>query len=43
MRVEGGDLPGLFSSKHFQLHWGNGSAMPGSEHSVDGKRYPMEV
>lgn len=43
MHVEGGDLPGLFTSKHFHFHWGNGSAMPGSEHAVDGKRYPMEV
>ncbi|XP_056101993.1 carbonic anhydrase 4-like [Rhinichthys klamathensis goyatoka] len=43
MHVEGGDLPGLFTSKHFHLHWGNGSAMPGSEHTVDDKRYPMEL
>ncbi|XP_056101755.1 carbonic anhydrase 4-like [Rhinichthys klamathensis goyatoka] len=43
MHVEGGDLPGLFASKHFHLHWGNGSAMLGSEHTVDGKQYPMEL
>ncbi|XP_051530640.1 carbonic anhydrase 4-like [Myxocyprinus asiaticus] len=43
MYVEGGDLPGLFTSTQFHLHWGNGSAMPGSEHTVDGKRYPMEL
>ncbi|KAF3853532.1 hypothetical protein F7725_014220 [Dissostichus mawsoni] len=24
------------------LHWGNGSSVPGSEHTVNGKRYPME-
>ncbi|XP_016382455.1 carbonic anhydrase 4-like [Sinocyclocheilus rhinocerous] len=43
MHVEGGDLPGLFASTQFHLHWGNGSATPGSEHSVNGKRYPMEL
>ncbi|XP_051968333.1 carbonic anhydrase 4-like [Xyrauchen texanus] len=43
MYVEGGGLPGLFTSMEFHLHWGNGSAMPGSEHTVDGKRYPMEL
>ncbi|XP_051771244.1 carbonic anhydrase 4-like [Ctenopharyngodon idella] len=43
MHVEGGDLPGSFASTQFHLHWGNSSAMPGSEHTVDGKRYPMEL
>ncbi|KTF88554.1 hypothetical protein cypCar_00034791 [Cyprinus carpio] len=43
MHVEGGDLPGLFASMQFHLHWGNGSFMPGSEHTVDGKQYPMEL
>ncbi|XP_067225189.1 carbonic anhydrase 4-like [Chanodichthys erythropterus] len=43
MQVEGGDLPGSFASTEFHLHWGNGSTMPGSEHTVDGKRYPMEL
>ncbi|XP_058649847.1 carbonic anhydrase XVb isoform X1 [Onychostoma macrolepis] len=43
MHVEGGDLPGLFASTQFHLHWGNGSAAPGSEHSANGKRYPMEL
>lgn len=43
MHVEGGDLPGLFTSMQFHLHWGNGSTMPGSEHTVDGKQYPMEL
>ncbi|KAI7797219.1 carbonic anhydrase XVb [Triplophysa rosa] len=43
MQMEGGGLPGLFISTQFHLHWGMGSAMPGSEHAVDGKRYPMEA
>ncbi|XP_016368740.1 carbonic anhydrase XVb, partial [Sinocyclocheilus rhinocerous] len=43
MHVEGGDLAGQFASTQFHLHWGNGSFMPGSEHTVDGKQYPMEL
>ncbi|XP_030630915.1 carbonic anhydrase 4-like [Chanos chanos] len=43
MTVEGGDLPGQYTSIQFHLHWGNGSTMGGSEHTVDGKRYAMEL
>ncbi|XP_056628040.1 carbonic anhydrase 4-like [Triplophysa dalaica] len=43
MKVQGGDLPGLLISTQIHFHWGKGSAMPGSEHAVDGKRYPMEI
>ncbi|TRY82692.1 hypothetical protein DNTS_007595 [Danionella cerebrum] len=43
MSVKGGDLPGLYNSKQFHLHWGNGSSSPGSEHRVDGKQYAMEL
>ncbi len=43
IKVQGGDLPGEYNTKHFHLHWGNGSSSPGSEHTVDGKKYPMEV
>ncbi len=41
--VQGGALPGVYNTKQFHLHWGNGSSSPGSEHTVDGKQYPMEV
>ena len=42
--VSGGGLPNsTYQSLQFHLHWGNGSAVPGSEHTVNGKRYPMEV
>lgn len=41
--VSGGDLSEAYDSVQFHLHWGNGTAIPGSEHTVDGKRYPMEV
>jgi len=43
MTVQGGDLPGVYNTKQFHLHWGNGSSSPGSEHTVDGKQYLMEV
>ncbi|KAJ0060159.1 hypothetical protein NL108_004007 [Boleophthalmus pectinirostris] len=43
VRVKGGDLPGTYDSMQFHLHWGNGASVPGSEHTVDGKRYPMEL
>nr|XP_046232581.1 carbonic anhydrase XVb [Scatophagus argus] len=41
--VSGGDLPEAYDSLQFHLHWGNGSSVPGSEHTVNGKRYPMEL
>lgn len=41
--VSGGNLPSTFDTLQFHLHWGNGSSVPGSEHTVDGKRYPMEL
>ncbi|KAB5555300.1 hypothetical protein PHYPO_G00032140 [Pangasianodon hypophthalmus] len=43
MVVEGGALPGIYYSKDFHLHWGNGSSMPGSEHTINGKRFSMEL
>uniref|UniRef100_A0A3P8WVJ9 Carbonic anhydrase n=1 Tax=Cynoglossus semilaevis TaxID=244447 RepID=A0A3P8WVJ9_CYNSE len=41
--LKGGDLPEEYDSLQFHLHWGNGASVPGSEHTVDGKRYPMEL
>ncbi|XP_059180699.1 carbonic anhydrase 4-like isoform X2 [Centropristis striata] len=41
--ISGGDLPESYDSLQFHLHWGKGSSVPGSEHTVDGKRYPMEL
>uniref|UniRef100_A0A8C1WTS5 carbonic anhydrase n=1 Tax=Cyprinus carpio TaxID=7962 RepID=A0A8C1WTS5_CYPCA len=40
MTVQGG---GLYNTVQFHLHWGNGSSSPGSDHTVDGKQYPMEL
>uniref|UniRef100_A0A3P8WYR6 Carbonic anhydrase n=1 Tax=Cynoglossus semilaevis TaxID=244447 RepID=A0A3P8WYR6_CYNSE len=42
-KISGGGLPEEYESLQFHLHWGNGSSVPGSEHTVDGKRYPMEL
>uniref|UniRef100_A0A673ALX6 Alpha-carbonic anhydrase domain-containing protein n=1 Tax=Sphaeramia orbicularis TaxID=375764 RepID=A0A673ALX6_9TELE len=33
--VEGGGLSERYDSLQFHLHWGNGSSVPGSEHTVD--------
>lgn len=43
LSVSGGGLSGVYDGLQFHLHWGNLSSGPGSEHTVDGKRYPMEV
>ncbi|XP_029953940.1 carbonic anhydrase 4-like [Salarias fasciatus] len=41
--VSGGGLSESYDSLQFHLHWGNGTAVPGSEHTVDGKQFPMEL
>ncbi|XP_075890481.1 carbonic anhydrase 4-like [Nelusetta ayraudi] len=41
--VSGGNLPEVYDSLQFHLHWGKGSSVPGSEHTVDGVRSPMEL
>uniref|UniRef100_A0A3P9C4Y0 carbonic anhydrase n=1 Tax=Maylandia zebra TaxID=106582 RepID=A0A3P9C4Y0_9CICH len=43
VKISGGDLSEQYDSLQFHLHWGNGSSVPGAEHTVDGKRYPMEL
>uniref|UniRef100_A0A8B9KF24 Carbonic anhydrase n=1 Tax=Astyanax mexicanus TaxID=7994 RepID=A0A8B9KF24_ASTMX len=43
MSVSGGGLPGVYKTQQMHLHWGNGSSAPGSEHTVNGKQYPMEL
>ncbi|XP_070708586.1 carbonic anhydrase XVb [Pempheris klunzingeri] len=43
LQVSGGGLSQPYDSLQFHLHWGNGSSVPGSEHTVNGKRYPMEL
>ncbi|XP_034427207.1 carbonic anhydrase 4-like [Hippoglossus hippoglossus] len=43
VQISGGGLSEAYDSLQFHLHWGNGPSIPGSEHTVDGKRYPMEM
>uniref|UniRef100_A0A3P9QJB8 Carbonic anhydrase n=1 Tax=Poecilia reticulata TaxID=8081 RepID=A0A3P9QJB8_POERE len=43
VKISGGGLSESYDSLQFHLHWGNGTAEPGSEHTVDGKRFPMEL
>lgn len=40
--VSGGNLINAYKAVQFHLHWGENGG-PGSEHTVDGEQYPMEV
>jgi carbonic anhydrase len=40
--VSGGGLPGTFYTHGFHFHWGSDNTK-GSEHTVNGKKYPAEV
>ncbi|XP_026538534.1 carbonic anhydrase 4 [Notechis scutatus] len=45
-KVELGGLNGRYKAVQFHFHWGSEvgkTQSPGSEHSIDGERYPMEV
>lgn len=42
-QVSGGGLSEAYDSLQMHLHWGNLTSVPGSEHTVDGKQYPMEL
>ncbi|XP_068190936.1 carbonic anhydrase 15 [Antennarius striatus] len=42
MSVSGGGLPDTYHTIQLHFHWG-GPAANGSEHTVDGRRYPMEM
>uniref|UniRef100_A0A672JSQ2 Carbonic anhydrase n=1 Tax=Salarias fasciatus TaxID=181472 RepID=A0A672JSQ2_SALFA len=41
--VSGGGLGERYDSLQFHLHWGNGTRVPGSEHTLNGKQFPMEL
>ncbi|XP_039991085.1 LOW QUALITY PROTEIN: carbonic anhydrase 4-like [Xiphias gladius] len=44
VEVSGGGLGYVYSTLQFHFHWGSTSNdSPGSEHTVDSKRYPMEL
>uniref|UniRef100_A0A8C5B9I0 Carbonic anhydrase n=1 Tax=Gadus morhua TaxID=8049 RepID=A0A8C5B9I0_GADMO len=42
VRLTGGALPGNYRALQFHLHWGADGG-PGSEHTIDGERFPMEL
>ncbi|NXQ31637.1 CAH15 anhydrase, partial [Alaudala cheleensis] len=45
-KVGGGGLRRKYKAVEFHLHWGvpgEPQTIPGSEHSIDGERYPMEL
>ncbi|XP_028429738.1 carbonic anhydrase 4b isoform X2 [Perca flavescens] len=41
IRIEGGNLVTPYKAVQLHLHWGKDGG-PGSEHTVDGERFPME-
>lgn len=40
--ISGGGLSTTYKAVQFHLHWGSNGG-PGSEHTIDGEQYPMEV
>uniref|UniRef100_A0A3Q0SIE6 Carbonic anhydrase n=1 Tax=Amphilophus citrinellus TaxID=61819 RepID=A0A3Q0SIE6_AMPCI len=42
VRLSEGGLPGHYRAAQFHFHWG-GNGRPGSEHTIDGERFPMEM
>ncbi|XP_035648066.1 carbonic anhydrase 4b [Oncorhynchus keta] len=41
-KVQGGDLAVPYKAVQLHLHWGKDGG-PGSEHTIDGEQYPMEL
>lgn len=41
--VRGAGLPGRFKAEKVEFHWGPSNGSEGSEHSINGHRYPVEV
>ncbi|KAF3706676.1 Carbonic anhydrase 4 [Channa argus] len=40
--ISGGNLKAVYKAVQFHLHWGSNGG-PGSEHTLDGEQYPMEL
>ncbi|XP_066499900.1 carbonic anhydrase 4b [Hoplias malabaricus] len=40
--ISGGELEASYKAMEFHFHWGKKGG-PGSEHSIDGEKYPMEM
>uniref|UniRef100_A0A2K5NBC5 Receptor-type tyrosine-protein phosphatase gamma n=1 Tax=Cercocebus atys TaxID=9531 RepID=A0A2K5NBC5_CERAT len=41
--VSGAGLPGRFKAEKVEFHWGHSNGSAGSEHSIDGRRFPVEM
>uniref|UniRef100_A0A8C9T1Q5 protein-tyrosine-phosphatase n=1 Tax=Scleropages formosus TaxID=113540 RepID=A0A8C9T1Q5_SCLFO len=41
--VRGAGLPGRFKAEKVEFHWGQSNGSAGSEHSVNGRKFPVEV
>ncbi|XP_026866754.2 receptor-type tyrosine-protein phosphatase gamma isoform X1 [Electrophorus electricus] len=41
--VRGAALPGRFKAEKVEFHWGHSNGSAGSEHSINGKRFPVEM
>ncbi|XP_037078482.1 carbonic anhydrase 14-like [Pollicipes pollicipes] len=42
-QMYGGTLPGVYVFKQLHFHWGPNNTVGGSEHTIDGKRAPLEM
>lgn len=42
IRINGGNLAITYKAVQLHLHWGKDGG-PGSEHTIDGEQFPMEV
>lgn len=42
IKIEGGNLSTSYKALQLHLHWGKDGG-PGSEHTIDGEQFPMEV
>lgn len=42
LKITGGELPATYKLAQFHFHWGSDDTK-GSEHTVDGKAYPLEI
>ncbi|XP_073448254.1 receptor-type tyrosine-protein phosphatase gamma isoform X3 [Aquarana catesbeiana] len=41
--ISGAGLPGRFKAEKVEFHWGHSNASAGSEHSINGRRFPVEM
>ncbi|GAA6073494.1 receptor-type tyrosine-protein phosphatase gamma, partial [Tachysurus ichikawai] len=40
--IQGAGLPGRFKAEKVEFHWGQSNGSEGSEHSINGRRFPVE-